>query len=149
MWNTSGGLAAKSNFKQCKYTGLRYTLPLPLPGGIPTTIAYIKGLQAVNRPIFRWYIHTPNKVTLNTRKSILNDILCHFRKQLHQRKSLDRLKSINLLRLIFFGLGCGYFTTLKCGYYTEVFSLLGQLRCKIHYHRKYIVVIQYLYRCTL
>lgn len=82
-WNTSRGLAAKSPKKQCKYTRLRYALPLPLPGGIPTRIAYIKGIQAVNRPIFRWYILTPKKVTLNTRKSILNDILCDFCKQLH------------------------------------------------------------------
>lgn len=87
-WNTSRGLAAKSPKKQCKYTRLRYALPMPLLGGIHRTIAYIKGIQAVNRPIFRWYILTPNKVTPNTRKLILNDILCHFRKQLQQRKSL-------------------------------------------------------------
>lgn len=43
-WNTSRGLAAKSPKKQCKHTRLRYTLPLPLLGDIPTTIAYIKGL---------------------------------------------------------------------------------------------------------
>lgn len=92
--NTSRGLAAKSPKKQCKYTRLRYALPLPLLGGIHRTIAYIKGIQAVNRPIFRWYILTPNKVTPNTRKLILNDILCHFRKQLQQRKSLDRSKLI-------------------------------------------------------
>lgn len=100
-WNTSSLLAAKSNLKQCKHTRLRYTLPLPLPGGIPTTIAYIKGLQAVNRLIFRLYMLTPNKVTPNTRKSKISAILCHFHKQLQQRKSLDRPKSINLLRLIF------------------------------------------------
>ena len=91
-WNTSRGLAAKSPKKQCKHTRLRYTLPLPIPGGIPTTIAYIKGLQAVNRLIFRWYMLTTNKVTPNTRKSILNAILYHFLKQLHQKKEPDRLK---------------------------------------------------------
>ena len=82
-WNTSRGLAAKSPKKQCKYTRLRYALPIPLLGGIHRTIAYIKGLQAVNRLIFRWYMLTPNKVIMNTRESILNDILCHFRKQLY------------------------------------------------------------------
>ena len=76
--------------------------PLPHPRDIHRIIAYIKGLQSVKWHYFPTDIHTPNKVTLNTRKSILNTIQCHFSSNYTIRKSLDRLKSLNLLRLIFF-----------------------------------------------
>lgn len=78
----------------------QYTLPHPRD--IHRIIAYIKGLQSVKWHYFPTDIHTPNKVTLNTRKSILNTIQCHFSSNYTIRKSLDRLKSLNLLRLIFF-----------------------------------------------
>ena len=84
-----------------------HTIPYPLPttGGITRTIAYIKGLRAVNRPIFRLYILTPNKVTLNTRKSKNSAILCHFIKQLHPEKEPGQTEITQSAQAYFFRIG--------------------------------------------
>lgn len=67
----------------------QYTLPHPRD--IHRILAYIKGLQSVKWHNFPTDIHTPNKVTLNPRKSKISAILCHFIKQLHPKKEPDRL----------------------------------------------------------
>lgn len=64
----------------------QYTLPHPRD--IHRILAYIKGLQSVKWHYFPTDIHTPNKVTLNTRKSKITAISCDSLKQLYQRKSL-------------------------------------------------------------
>lgn len=67
----------------------QYTLPHPRD--IHRILAYIKGLQSVKWHYFPTDIHTPNKVTLNTRKSKITAISCDSLKQLHQKKEPDRL----------------------------------------------------------